>query len=120
MFRRPGPNFSDLVGHFTVSRISGELRGPMEPSRRSFPSRNMATTEAALMTRRLSQIYLSIGDPNPGGTIPVRIYYKPQVLLIWIGALLMFIGGALSLSDRRLRVGAPRPARVPATLQAAE
>jgi cytochrome c-type biogenesis protein CcmF len=120
MFRRPGPNYSDLVGHFTVSRIGGEVRGSMEPSRRSFPSRNMATTEAALRTRNLNQIYLSIGDPNPDGTIPVRLYYKPQVLLIWIGAVLMFFGGALSLSDRRLRVGAPRPARVPAALQAAE
>jgi cytochrome c-type biogenesis protein CcmF len=42
------------------------------------------------------------------------------VLLIWLGALFMFAGGALSLSDRRLRVGAPRRAKAPAALQAAE
>jgi cytochrome c-type biogenesis protein CcmF len=81
----------------------------------------MATTEAALMSRRLSQLYLSLGDPNPDGTVPVRLYFKPQVLMIWIGALIMFAGGALSLSDRRLRVGAPRPAKkAAAALQAAE
>ena len=120
LLNRPGPNYRDLVGHFTVRRASGELIGAMEPSRRTFPARNMATTEAALMTRRASQLYLSIGDPNPDGAVPVRLYFKPQVLMIWLGAIIMFIGGALSLSDRRLRVGAPRPAKSHAALQAAE
>jgi cytochrome c-type biogenesis protein CcmF len=41
----------------------------------------------------------------------VRLYYKPLVLLIWLGAVVMVVGGALSLSDRRLRVGAPKPAK---------
>jgi cytochrome c-type biogenesis protein CcmF len=120
LLNRPGSNYRDLVGHFTVRRASGELIGAMEPSRRTFPARNMATTEAALMTRRASQLYLSIGDPNPDGAVPVRLYFKPQVLMIWLGAIIMFIGGALSLSDRRLRVGAPRPAKSQAALQAAE
>jgi cytochrome c-type biogenesis protein CcmF len=119
-FSRPGPNYRDLVGRFIVRRTSGELLGTMEPSRRTFPSRNMATTEAALMRRGVSQLYLSLGDPNPDGTVPVRLYFKPQVLMIWLGAVIMFIGGALSLSDRRLRVGAPRPAKIRAVLQAAE
>jgi cytochrome c-type biogenesis protein CcmF len=52
--------------------------------------------------------------------VPVRLYFKPQVLMIWLGALIMFVGGALSLSDRRLRVGAPRPAKASAVLQAAK
>ena len=72
------------------------------------------------MTRGLSQLYLSLGDPNPDGTISVRLYFKPQVLMIWLGALIMFAGGGLSLSDRRLRVGAPRPSKAQAALQAAE
>jgi cytochrome c-type biogenesis protein CcmF len=50
----------------------------------------------------------------------VRAYDKPLVLLIWLGALVMAIGGALSLSDRRLRIGAPRPAKARAALQPAE
>jgi cytochrome c-type biogenesis protein CcmF len=110
VFNRRGPNYQDVVGHFTVHR-GDELIGAMEPSRRMFPARDMATTEAALMTRGVSQIYVSIGDPNKDGSLPVRLYFKPHVLLIWLGAMFMFFGGALSLSDRRLRVGAPRPAK---------
>ena len=115
LFKRPGPNYRDLVGHFTVRRASGELIGAMEPSRRTFPARAMATTEAALMTRGVSQLYLSLGDPTADGTVPVRLYFKPLVLLIWLGALFMFVGGGLSLSDRRLRIGAPRLANVRAS-----
>jgi cytochrome c-type biogenesis protein CcmF len=120
MFSRTGPNYHDVVGRFSVHRMNGELIGTMEPSRRTFPSRNMATTEAALMSRGFSQLYVSLGDPTQSGAIPVRLFYKPQVLLIWLGAGVMFLGGGLSLSDRRLRVGAPRPARARAALQPAE
>jgi cytochrome c-type biogenesis protein CcmF len=125
LINRMGPNYRDVVGHFTVFRTNGELIGAMEPSRRTFPAREMSTTEAALMTRGVSQIYVSLGDPNKDGSVPVRLYFKPHVLLIWIGAMFMFFGGALSLSDRRLRIGAPRPAKAKAaaakpTLQAAE
>ena len=119
LFNRPGPNYRDVVGRFTVRRTNGDLLGVMEPSRRTFPSRNMATTEAALMRRGVSQLYLSLGDPNPDGSVPVRLYFKPQVLLIWLGALIMFVGGGLSLSDRRLRIGAPQGAKAHAVLPAA-
>ncbi|MFZ0607716.1 MAG: cytochrome c-type biogenesis CcmF C-terminal domain-containing protein, partial [Xanthobacteraceae bacterium] len=123
-FDRTGPNYRDVVGRFTVHRLNGDIIGTMQPSRRAFPDRNMATTEAALMDRGASQIYVSIGDPNNVGSVPVRLYFKPLVLLIWLGAGIMFLGGALSLSDRRLRVGAPRPAKArdksPALPQPAE
>ena len=66
------------------------------------------------MTRGVSQLYLSLGDPNADGSIAVRLYHKPLVLLIWLGAVVMVLGGALSLSDRRLRVGAPKPAKAQA------
>jgi cytochrome c-type biogenesis protein CcmF len=72
------------------------------------------------MTRGFSQLYLSLGDQNSDGSIPVRLYYKPLVLLIWFGTVVMVIGGALSLSDRRLRVGAPKPARSKVALSPAE
>jgi cytochrome c-type biogenesis protein CcmF len=119
-FDRPGPNYRDVVGHFTVRRASGEIIGVLEPTRRTFPARNMATTEAALMTRGVSQLYVSLGDPDANGAVPVRLYFKPNVLLIWGGAIIMFLGGALSLSDRRLRIGAPRPAKAKTVLAAAE
>jgi cytochrome c-type biogenesis protein CcmF len=50
----------------------------------------------------------------------VRLFFKPNVLLIWGGAFIMFLGGALSLSDRRLRIGAPHPAKAKAALAPAE
>jgi cytochrome c-type biogenesis protein CcmF len=46
------------------------------------------------------------------GAYSVRLYFHPLVRFIWLGAVVMFVGGALSLSDRRLRVGAPKRARV--------
>jgi cytochrome c-type biogenesis protein CcmF len=116
---RRGPNYQELVGHFTVRR-NGEVIGVMEPSKRTFPVRQMTKSEAALMTRGTSQLYLSLGDADSQGATTVRLYHKPLVLLIWIGALVMMAGGALSLSDRRLRIGAPRPARPKPALQAAE
>ena len=62
------------------------------------------------MMRGASQLYLSLGDTNADGSAAIRLYYKPLVLLIWLGAVVMMLGGALSLSDRRLRIGAPKPA----------
>jgi cytochrome c-type biogenesis protein CcmF len=119
MTTRQGPNYRELAAHFTVRR-HGDVVGIMEPAKRSFPSRGSSTTETALMTRGFSQLYLSLGDPNPDGSLAVRLYYKPLVLLIWFGAVVMVVGGGLSLSDRRLRVGAPKPARSKTVLAPAE
>ncbi|MGI8526241.1 MAG: heme lyase CcmF/NrfE family subunit [Pseudolabrys sp.] len=110
---REGPNYREQAAKFTV-RHGGAIIGTLTPSKRTFPSRGTITTEAALMTRGVSQLYLSLGEPNADGSIAVRLYHKPMVLLIWLGAVVMMLGGALSLSDRRLRVGAPRPAVKPA------
>jgi cytochrome c-type biogenesis protein CcmF len=115
---RPGPNYRETVARFTVRR-DGATLATMEPSKRSFPDREMVTTEAALLTRGVSQLYLAIGDVNRDGPTTVRLYYKPLVLLIWIGALVMALGGAFSFSDRRLRVGAPKPARARRAMQPA-
>ncbi len=119
MTARQGPNYRELAAHFTVLR-HGERIGTMEPAKRTFPSRGTGTTETALMTRGFSQLYLSLGEVNPDGSLAVRLYYKPLVVFIWLGAVVMVVGGALSLSDRRLRVGAPKPARAKAALQPAE
>jgi cytochrome c-type biogenesis protein CcmF len=118
MVQRSGPNFRELAAKFTV-RKGGVLIGVMEPSKRSFSSRATTTTEAALMTRGASQLYLSLGDTNDDGSISIRLYHKPMVLLIWLGAVIMALGGSFSLSDRRLRIGAPKPASKSA-MQAAE
>jgi len=119
MTQRQGANFNELVSSFTVN-LDGRKLGVMTPSKRSFTTRGMATTEAALMTRGVSQLYISLGEATADGGVAVRVYHKPLVLLIWFGPVLMALGGMLSLSDRRLRVGAPRPARSVRGLQAAE
>ncbi|WP_407147296.1 heme lyase CcmF/NrfE family subunit [Bradyrhizobium sp. ORS 86] len=117
--QRQGPNFREMVAQFTVTR-DGEQVALMTPSKRNFTTRGASTTEAALLTRGASQLYISLGDAGADGAIAVRIYHKPLVLLIWWGPVLMALGGLLSLSDRRLRVGAPKPARAARALQAAE
>jgi cytochrome c-type biogenesis protein CcmF len=119
LIQRQGSNFRENVARFSVSR-DGRPIAVMTPSKRNFTTRGASTTEAALLTRGVSQLYISLGDINANGSIAVRIYYKPLVLLIWFGPVLMAFGGVLSLSDRRLRVGAPKPARAPRALQAAE
>ncbi|MBY0382552.1 MAG: heme lyase CcmF/NrfE family subunit [Xanthobacteraceae bacterium] len=117
---QPGPNYREDIARFTVTR-DGVVVGTMAPSKRSFFTRGVSTTEAALLRRGVSQLYISLGDATPDGAITARIYDKPMVLLIWYGPVLMALGGLLSLSDRRLRVGAPKPARSKAgVLQPAE
>ena len=89
----------------------------MTPEKRLYPVANMPTTEAAIHTRWLADLYAVIGDKEERGEgWTVRIYYEPLVPFLWLGSLVMMLGGIVSLSDRRLRVGAPRQAktRVPA------
>ncbi|RZN28598.1 heme lyase CcmF/NrfE family subunit [Bradyrhizobium sp. Leo121] len=117
--QRQGPNFREMVARFTVG-LDGKTLNVMTPSKRNFTTRGASTTEAALLTRGVSQLYISLGDIAADGGIAVRIYHKPMVLLIWFGPVLMAFGGFLSLSDRRLRVGAPKPAKAARALQAAE
>jgi len=112
LVQRTGPNYRESAARFTV-REGGVPIGTMEPSKRSFAARATTTTEAALLTRGFSQLYLSLGDVNGDGSISVRLYHKPLVLLIWLGAVVMAFGAALSLSDRRLRIGIPKPATKP-------
>jgi len=114
-----GPNYREQVATFMV-KLDGRQIAVMTPSKRTFTTRGMSTTEAALLTRGASQLYISLGDTTDGGGITARIYHKPLVLLIWFGPVLMAFGGLLSLSDRRLRVGAPKPAKELRGLQAAE
>jgi cytochrome c-type biogenesis protein CcmF len=117
--QRQGPNYREMVAQFTVN-LDGEKLSVMTPSKRNFTTRGSSTTEAALLTRGASQLYISLGETTADGGIGVRIYHKPLVLLIWWGPVLMAFGGMLSLSDRRLRVGAPKPAKALRGLQAAE
>jgi cytochrome c-type biogenesis protein CcmF len=106
-----GPNYVDDVASFTVMR-DGNAIALVEPAKRIYTARRMPTTEAGIHTLVFSQIYISLGDKVEGSEqIVVRLWWKPMVTLIWLGAVLMVIAGMISLSDRRLRIGAPMPSR---------
>jgi cytochrome c-type biogenesis protein CcmF len=107
-----GPNYTEDRGHFTVRQGGVEI-ADVWSSKRLYTARRMPTTEAGILTFGLSQLYVSLGDPMDGGGMVVRIWWKPFILCIWGGALVMMIGGFVSLSDRRLRVGAPRRKATP-------
>jgi cytochrome c-type biogenesis protein CcmF len=114
-----GPNYKEGVAHMTVER-NGEIVARLAPSKRFFSTRRMSTSQAGIVTLNLGQIYVSIADQNENGSLDARLYWKPMVSLIWLGAVVMAFGGALSLSDRRLRVGvARRVAKAAANLQTA-
>jgi cytochrome c-type biogenesis protein CcmF len=117
VFVREGPNYAETVVRFSV-RDAGRVEAVVEPTKRRFAARQMETTEAAIETFGLSQLYVSLGDIGADKAVVVRTYWKPLVTLIWLGAVVMAVGGCLSLSDRRLRVGAPRPARRAAAVAA--
>jgi len=100
-----GANFISTMANFTLMR-EGRVLGTMHPEKRIYPVAQMPTTEAALDNGFLRDIYIAVGDPQEGGGWAVRSYYKPLANWIWGGAILMALGGLLSLSDRRFRVAA--------------
>jgi cytochrome c-type biogenesis protein CcmF len=102
-----------------VSSVTIEQNGAvltrLEPSRRTYPAERQSTTEAGILASIWGDLYVVPGDRSDDGSQAFRLYFNPLVRLIWIGAVLMFLAGALSLSDRRLRIGAPvRSGRMPA------
>ncbi|WP_417426306.1 heme lyase CcmF/NrfE family subunit [Hoeflea sp.] len=105
-----GPNYTAQQGEFTVSR-GGVVVDTISAAKRFYPARGMPTTESGILTFGASQLYISLGELDPNGGMVVRIWWKSLVTLIWFGPILMMIGGLFSLSDRRLRIGAPNRAR---------
>ncbi|MCE9522130.1 MAG: heme lyase CcmF/NrfE family subunit [Alphaproteobacteria bacterium] len=112
-----GPNYTTKIGTFEV-RQGGALLDTMIAERRQYPNPGSETTEAGLRVRPADVLYVTLGQPQPGGAWTVRLYHHPLVVWIWLGAVIMALGGGLSLSDRRLRVGAPRRAAAAATAAA--
>jgi cytochrome c-type biogenesis protein CcmF len=103
----PGPNYSAERGLFTVTAPGGETR-VIEPEKRVYTANEQPTTQAAITNYWLSQLYVQLGEKGQGSSYVVRIWFKPFVLCIWFGAMIMAFAGFLSLTDRRLRVGVPR------------
>ncbi|MDX8481174.1 heme lyase CcmF/NrfE family subunit [Mesorhizobium sp. VK24D] len=107
LFPQKGPNFTEDRGRFLLIGADGNIDGEITSAKRFYPVRQMVTTESGIRTLGLSQLYLSLGDEGKDGSVVVRLWWKPLVTLIWGGGLVMMAGAAMSLLDRRLRVGAP-------------
>jgi cytochrome c-type biogenesis protein CcmF len=116
---RVGPNYKESVASVTV-RLGNAVVAEIAPARRQFAAREMSTTQAGLATLDFGQVYVSIADPAPDGSVPARLYWKPLVTLIWLGGAAMALGGVLSLTDRRLRFGVAVRAKANALAQPAQ
>jgi cytochrome c-type biogenesis protein CcmF len=107
-----GPNYYVDRAELVFKDDKGETI--MSPERRYYPAARMPTTEVDIRSSVGGDLYVALGDPSEvnGRTAwTVRLYWNPMVSLIFGGCLVMALGGFVSLSDRRLRVGAPEPAR---------
>ena len=117
-----GPNYAVRRAEFAARAGDAPPRA-LRPGKRHYPSTGAVTTEAAIITTGLADLYVTIADPAEGTTAggnprflfeapadeawAVRVTHNPLVAWIWFGAGIMALGGMVSLSDRRLRVGAP-------------
>jgi len=107
-----GPNYIAQRATLNVTR-DGEFVTQLFPERRVYPVAQATTTESDIRQTLAGDLYVSIAEPaaeNSEGLWTLRLIYEPLVNFLWLGSLMLVLGGALSLSDRRLRVGAPRRA----------
>jgi cytochrome c-type biogenesis protein CcmF len=102
---RQGPNYAARTATVTISR-DGRTVVVLAPERRSFPVQGMTTTEAKISTNGFRDLYAVLGEERDGAAV-MRLHWNPLAPWIWLGALVMALGGLVSLSDRRLRIGAP-------------
>ncbi len=105
-----GPNYRVERATFSLTR-DGEAVATLFPEKRFYPVEGRQTTEAAIHTTWLADLYAVVGDADGTGGWTTRLYHNPLVPWIWIGVLVMVLGGGVSLTDRRHRVGAPARAR---------
>jgi cytochrome c-type biogenesis protein CcmF len=109
---KPGPNWQAEYGAFTVTAGGRELT-TLFPQKRRFTAPRQVTSEAGIYPAWSGDLYVVLGDRQAsGGGYTVRLYNNPLVRWIWFGCVIMVLGGMLSLSDRRLRIGAPRRSKV--------
>ena len=104
----PGPNYTATRGTFVVGR-DGAPVAVLHPEKRVYQVQGQPTTEAGIHSTFFGDLDAVSGDPSDEapGALVTRLYFNPLVAWMWAGALIMALGGFLSLSDRRYRIGAP-------------
>jgi cytochrome c-type biogenesis protein CcmF len=100
--RHPGPNYVADTGTVSVTD-HGRPLGVMHPEKRSYASGGQVMTEAAIAPGIGRDLYVALGEPLGGGSWAVRVHVKPFVRWIWMGAVLMALGGFVTATDRRFR-----------------
>ncbi len=103
--RIQGPNYIATQARMHVYEDGRDI-GVLLPEKRVYPVAQMPTTEAGIDNGFFRDVYAVIGDPQQGGGYAVRVYIKPFANWIWGGAIIMALGGIVSLTDRRYRVAA--------------
>jgi cytochrome c-type biogenesis protein CcmF len=111
-----GPNYVAAQADIDVSRQDGSVWRTLGPQKRVYLASQNAMTETAIDSGVFRDLYVSLGEPLGNDAWQVRIQYKPFVDWIWLGAILMALGGALAVSDpryARVVVRSSAPARIP-------
>jgi cytochrome c-type biogenesis protein CcmF len=98
-----GPNYQAARGTLEVTR-NGRPLAVLHPEKRRYHASGMPMTEAAIDYGFTRDLYVALGEPLDDGAWSVRLFHKPFVSWLWIGSILMALGGALALSDRRYRI----------------
>jgi cytochrome c-type biogenesis protein CcmF len=97
-----GPNYEAIQGDFEVSKDQEKVAS-LSPQKRTYLVQKSPMTEAAIDAGLTRDLYIAMGEPLDNQAWAVRIYFKPFIRWIWLGALLMAFGGLLGASDRRYR-----------------
>jgi len=104
-----GPNYRAAEGNFTLLRRDREIDTLTPQKRIYFAQSEMPMTEASIRSSLIGDVYVSLGEAvDDAGGWTVRVYYKPFVTWIWLGCVLMALGGFVAMSDRRYRALARR------------
>ena len=117
-----GPNYVSRLARLEVKGKDGH-HWELAPEIRRYETPAMETTEAAIHPLLSGDLYAVYAGEERDGRQLLRLYWKPLVSWIWFGALVMMLGGLISLSDRKHRLGAPRRSQtptIPTTATAAE
>jgi cytochrome c-type biogenesis protein CcmF len=104
-----GPNYRADQGTIVVMR-DGKQVTTLNPEKRTYTVQTKPMTEAGINAGLMRDIYVSLGEGLGGGDWSLRLYYKPFVRWIWLGGLLIALGGLLAALDRRYRIGVHRHA----------
>ncbi len=99
-----GPNYVAARGTIEVLRDNQSV-ATLHPEKRIYTVQNMPMTEAAINRGLTRDLYVAMGEELAPGTWIVRIWHKPFINWIWIGCVIMALGGLLAASDRRYRAG---------------